>query len=51
VAGAGITTILVRYTSDNFPISAYLVIGLTLLASFSMIGLLAEDLAFTLKNA
>jgi hypothetical protein len=41
----------VRYASaDNFPSSAFILIGLTLLSSFSMIGLLAEDLAFTLKN-
>ena len=51
MSGAAITTLLVRYAnSDNFPVSAYLVIGLTLLSSFAMIGLLAEDLAFTLKN-
>lgn len=51
MSGATITTILVRYASaDNFPSSAFILIGLTLLSSFSMIGLLAEDLAFTLKN-
>lgn len=51
VAGAVITTVLVRYASrDNFPTSAFVLIGLTLLSSFAMIGLLAEDLSFTLKN-
>lgn len=46
-----VITILVRYASpEHFPLSAHIVIGLTLFTSFAMIGLLAEDLAFTLKN-
>lgn len=52
MAGAGISTVLVRYASkDNFPTSAYILIGFTLMSSFAMIGLLAEDLSITLHNA
>jgi len=51
VAGAGITTVMVRYASkDNFPTSGYILIGSTLMSSFAMIGLLAEDLSITLHN-
>lgn len=51
MAGGGVTTLLVRYTSpENFPMSAYLVIGLTLMLAFVMVGLVAADLSFTLKN-
>jgi hypothetical protein len=44
-------TILIRYASpDKFDWSAYLIHGTTFIFSFSMLGLLATDLAFTLRN-
>lgn len=44
-------TVLIRYASpDKFDWSAYLIHGTTFTFSFTMIGLLATDLAFTLRN-
>lgn len=44
-------TILIRYASpDKFDWSAYLIHGTTFVFSFSMLGLLSTDLAFTLRN-
>jgi len=48
---ASTATVLIRYASpDTFDWSAYLVHGTTFLFSFVMLGLLATDLAFTLRN-
>lgn len=35
---------------EMFPVSAYIVIGSSLFFAFVMVGLLATDLSFTLKN-
>ena len=44
-------SILIRYASpDKFDCYAYLIHGTTFLFSFVMMGLLATDLAFTLRN-
>lgn len=44
-------SILIRYASpDKFTCKAYLIHGTTFLFSFVMMGLLATDLAFTLRN-
>ena len=44
-------SILIRYASpDKFDCCAYLTHGTTFLFSFVMMGLLATDLAFTLRN-
>ena len=48
---ASTATVLIRYASpETFDWSAYLVHGTTFIFSFSMLGLLATDLAFTLRN-
>ena len=48
---ASTATVLIRYASpDTFDWSAYVIHGTTFLFSFSMLGLLATDLAFTLRN-
>ena len=48
---ASTMSILIRYASpDKFHCSAYLIHGTTFLFSFVMMGLLATDLAFTLRN-
>ena len=48
---ASTSTLLIRYASpDTFHWSAYLVHGTTFTFSFVMLGLLATDLAFTLRN-
>ena len=48
---AATATIFIKYASpDSFDWIAYLVHGTTFMFSFGMVGLLATDLAFTLKH-